>query len=193
MKLSDQEFRAMNNPARQFLQRTVEFPLFKSMGLVGERQDILEIGCGSGYGATLLATLNPGSYVGIDLMPEQIALAQQLQLPDAEFMVRDATDLSCFADASKDVIVIFGVLHHIPPWREVLAECVRVLRPGGRLFLEEPGGGSLEFFEQFFHWGHPSGGFRLKELEDFLTRIGFTIRQKRWICGFGVYHAEKTV
>ena len=191
MKLSDKEFRAMNNPARQFLQRTVEFPLFKSMGLTGEQQDILEIGCGSGYGATLLDTLNPGSYVGIDVMPEQIALAQQLQLPDALFMVRDAADLSCFADASKDVIVIFGVLHHIPPWREVLAECFRVLRPGGRLFLEEPGGEFIEFFDQLFHWGHPSGGFRLKELEHYLTRVGFTICKKRWICGFGVYHAEK--
>jgi ubiquinone/menaquinone biosynthesis C-methylase UbiE len=192
MKLSDKEFRAMNNPVRQLLQRTIEFPLFKRMGLTGERLDILEIGCGSGYGATLLATLNPRSYVGIDVMPEQIALAQQLNLPDTAFMVRDAADLSCFDDNSKDVIVIFGVLHHIPPWREVLVECFRVLRPGGRLFLEEPGGRSIEFFDRLFHWGHPVGGFRLKGLEDFLTRIGFTIRQKRWICGFGVYHAEKT-
>jgi ubiquinone/menaquinone biosynthesis C-methylase UbiE len=164
MKLSDKEFQVMNNPARQFLQRTVEFPLFKSMGLSGERQDILEIGCGSGYGATLLATLKPSSYV---------------------------TDLSGFADASKDVVVIFGVLHHIPPWREVIAECCRVLRSGGQLFLEEPGGRVLEFFDQLFHWGHPSGGFRLKELEDYLIRVGFTICEKRWLCGFGVYRAEK--
>jgi ubiquinone/menaquinone biosynthesis C-methylase UbiE len=191
MKLSDKEFQVMNNPARQFLQRTVEFPLFKSMGLSGERQDILEIGCGSGYGATLLATLKPSSYVGIDVMPEQIALAHQLQLPDAVFMVQDTTDLSGFADASKDVVVIFGVLHHIPPWREVIAECCRVLRSGGQLFLEEPGGRVLEFFDQLFHWGHPSGGFRLKELEDYLIRVGFTICEKRWLCGFGVYRAEK--
>ena len=192
MRLSNKELNAMNNPVRRFLQRTVEFPFFKSMGLTADGQEILEIGCGSGYGATLLATLKPSSYVGIDLMPEQIELARKIQLPEAVFMVRDASDLSCFANASKDVVVIFGVLHHIPPWREVIAECSRVLRPGGRMFLEEPGGVFIEFFEQLFHWGHPPEGFRLKELERCLTRVGFTIREKRWIFGFGVYHAEKT-
>jgi ubiquinone/menaquinone biosynthesis C-methylase UbiE len=84
------------------------------MGLLtGQEGDILEIGCGSGYGAVLLSELRPKSYVGIDLMPEQIALAHQRRLPNAEFMVQDAAQLP-FADESKDVVVIFGVLHHIP-------------------------------------------------------------------------------
>jgi SAM-dependent methyltransferase len=76
----------------------------------------LEIGCGSGYGAALLLTLNPRSYTGIDLMPEQIALAQQRQLPKARFLLQDASDLAPFADASQDTVVIFGVLRGTAKW-----------------------------------------------------------------------------
>jgi ubiquinone/menaquinone biosynthesis C-methylase UbiE len=115
----------MNNPFRRWLHRTVEFPTFRQMGLTVQGQDILEIGCGSGYGAALLLTLCPRTYIGIDLMPEQIALARQRGLPGAEFVVGDASHLTGIPDGSKDTVVIFGVLHHIPPWREVLQECYR--------------------------------------------------------------------
>ena len=119
----------MNSTVRRFLQRTVEFPLFRQMGLTDEQRDILEIGCGSGYGAVLLAALAPRSYIGIDLMPEQIDLAQQRHLAQAEFRVQDATDLSCFAAETKDIVVVFGMLHHIPNgqplFKNVIAFCDR--------------------------------------------------------------------
>ncbi|MBN1963146.1 MAG: class I SAM-dependent methyltransferase [Anaerolineae bacterium] len=191
MRLSDREFKGMNNAFRSFIQRRVEFPLFQGMGLTQRGLDMLEIGCGSGYGATLLARLEPTSYTGIDLMPEQIALALKRNLPGAVFRVQDATDLSDIPDASKDVVVVFGVLHHIPPWRAVLDEVYRVLRPGGRLFIEEPDGGAITFFDCLFHWGHP-GGFRLKEFEAYLEAIGFTICQRRRIfVGFATYCVQK--
>jgi ubiquinone/menaquinone biosynthesis C-methylase UbiE len=46
-------------------------------------------------------------------MAEQVEKARQ-RYPQYEFLVQDATNLSQFADGSKDVVVIFGVLHHIP-------------------------------------------------------------------------------
>ena len=130
MRLSDREFRAMNNPVRRFFQRRIEFPTFRRMGLEAGGKDVLEIGCGSGYGAVLLSRQKPRSYVGIDLMPEQIELARRVELADAAFETMDATDLSVFADSSKDLVVIFGILHHIPRWSQVVQECRRVLRAG---------------------------------------------------------------
>jgi hypothetical protein len=56
----------------------------------------------------------PRRYLGVDIMPEQIALAQKLNLPGFQFSLADATDLSQVAETSKDVVVIFNVLHHIP-------------------------------------------------------------------------------
>jgi SAM-dependent methyltransferase len=190
MRLSDREFQAMSHPFRQWLQRMVEFPQFRRMGLAEESQDILEIGCGSGYGAVLLAALNPRSYIGVDLMPEQIALAQQRHLANAAFVAHDAADLRFIADASKDVVVIFGVLHHIPAWREVVRECYRALRPAGRLFVEEPDGALLQRWDQVFHWGHPAT-FGLAELEACLSEVGFVVEHRRRVLAFGIYRARR--
>jgi len=65
----------MNSPLRRFFHRRIEFPLFRLVGLRVEGQDVLEVGCGTGYGAELLAKLGPRSYLGVDLMPEMIELA----------------------------------------------------------------------------------------------------------------------
>ena len=43
-----------------------------------------------------------------------------------------------FEDASFDVVVSLDVLEHVPDFRRALAECRRVLRPGGTLLLSVP-------------------------------------------------------
>ena len=133
MRLDERELRAMNNPGRRFLQRSFEYPVFRRFGLVEHGRDILEIGCGSGYGGLLLSGLCPKSYVGIDVMPEQIDLAKRYDLKNSSFFVMDAADLSAFGSRSKDIIVDFGILHHVEEWELALEECYRVLRKGGRI------------------------------------------------------------
>jgi SAM-dependent methyltransferase len=191
MRLSRAEFLAMNNPARRLLQRAVEVPLLRGMGLQVENRDVLEIGCGSGYAAVLLGRRGPRRYVGVDLMPEQIALAQARRLPGAEFRVGDATDLSDFPDASQDVVIIFGVLHHIPAWRRAVDEIGRVLRPGGQLYVEEPGHRFIGLTEPFVRLGHPVPRLHLRDLEVYLAEQGFAIAARRYLFGFGLYRADK--
>lgn len=190
MRLSDREFRAMNNPLRRFVQRRVEFPIFRRMGLEAGGKDVLEIGCGSGYGAVLLSNLRPKSYVGIDLMPEQIELAKQVELKNAAFHVMDATDLAAFEDASKDLVVIFGILHHVPRWSRVIKEIRRVLRPGGELYLEEPSELLISPWDRLFKWGHsPEAQFALPALELELEHAGFDLDRRKRRHLFGYYRA----
>ncbi|MCJ7773665.1 MAG: class I SAM-dependent methyltransferase [Desulfobacterales bacterium] len=190
MKLSDIEFKAMNNPVRRFFQKHIEFRNFRWLGLTEMNKHILEIGCGSGYGAVLLSALEPTSYIGIDLMPEQIALTGQWHLPGYEFKTMDAADMKEILSMSKDIIVIFGILHHIPQWREAIKECRRVLTNGGRLFIEEPDGSVIRYFDKLFHWGHAVSDFSLIGFEKELAGSGFTIIRKRRLLGFGTYHAQ---
>jgi ubiquinone/menaquinone biosynthesis C-methylase UbiE len=180
----------MNNPLRRFAQRRFEFPAFLRMGLEAGGRDVLEIGCGSGYGAVLLSSLHPRSYVGIDLMPEQIELARRIDLDGAEFHVMDASDLTAFEDASVDLVVIFGALHHIPRWREAIKEIRRVLRHGGEIFLEEPSESLIRPWDRLFKWAHPSDAqFGLSVLELELEYAGFDVDQRRNRHLFGYYRA----
>lgn len=189
MKLSNVEFRAMNTPWRRWGHRYFELPMFQRLGLDVKDKDILEIGCGNGYGGYLLNQLAPKSYTGLDVMEEQIAIARR-NYPNLNFLVQDAADLSQFANGSKDAVIIFGVLHHIPEWRKALDEIARVLKPGGSLFLEEPRGLDIKFFDFFFKWGHPNTDFGLKAMEEHLKMRGFRF-QKQWTPLLTMYRCTK--
>ena len=190
MKLSDIEFRAMQSWWRRWGQKHFELPSFRKMGLEVEGKDVLEIGCGSGYGVFLLKQLKPKSYIGLDLMEEQIELARR-KYPQFQFLLQDATDLSGFGKESKDIVIIFGVLHHIPEWRSTIDEIIRILRPAGSLFLDEPRGHDIKMFDFIFRWGHPKSDFGLNALERRLESRGMRIVRKKWTPLLTMYRAEK--
>jgi ubiquinone/menaquinone biosynthesis C-methylase UbiE len=189
MKLSDVEFRAMDSWLRRCGQEYFELPVFRRLGLDLRDKDVLEIGCGNGFGASLIHRQFPRSYVGLDIMEEQIEKACQ-RYPQYTFRVQDAADLRQFADASKDVVIIFGVLHHIPEWRKVIDEVRRVLTPDGSFFVEEPRGMDIKLFDFFFRWGHPDSDFGINRMEEYLTSHGFVIRGKQWTPLLTMVHAS---
>jgi len=189
MKLSELEFRAMDSWWRRWGQEKFEIPIFRRMGLEIRNKDVLEIGCGNGYGAYLINLKSPRSYIGLDLMEEQIEKARQ-RYPKYQFLVQDAADLSQFADASKDVVIIFGVLHHIPEWRKVIDEIKRVLRPKGSFFVEEPRGVDIKLFDFFFRWGHPDSDFGINRMEEYLKSHGFVICNRQWTRLMTMVHAK---
>ncbi len=99
--------------------------------------EVLEIGCGSGAMAAEVLRVRPDvqRYVATDVDPAMVALARR-QLAGfgarAEAQEVDAAGLP-FADGSFDVVVSWLMLHHTITWEQVLADAVRVLRPGGLL------------------------------------------------------------
>ena len=83
------------------------------------------------------------------------------------------------------------ILHHIPDWRKAIDEIVRVLKPSGSLFLEEPRGVDIKVFDAFFRWGHPDTDFGLNALDAHLTQRGLILQTKQWTPLLTMYHIKK--
>jgi ubiquinone/menaquinone biosynthesis C-methylase UbiE len=94
--------------------------------------NLLDVATGPGVLAAEANALGIG-YTGIDLSPGMIELAKA-SYPGIEFHVADVEHLP-FADASFDVVVCNFGLGHFPYPEASVTECVRTLKPGGRIAL----------------------------------------------------------
>ncbi len=106
---------------------------------------VLDLGCGNGRFALFLernAELRghqPFTYVGIDLSSELIAHARTAtaRLEHIRFQVDDIED--CTLDgAAYDLVVLFGVLHHLPGFNSrshALERAASAIAPGGLLAI----------------------------------------------------------
>ena len=96
-----------------------------------ERLDTLDVGCGRGGTASLLAEQFGAAAAGVDLSPEAIAFCRNAhRATGARFEVGDAENLP-FDDASFDVVTNLESSHTYPDMRAFLGQVRRVLRPGG--------------------------------------------------------------
>jgi len=99
-----------------------------------ERPRILDVGCGTGEISSRLALHYPeASVVGVDILPQSVALAKrryQSLGPRLSFQTGDAFALD-FETDSFDLVVCRHLTQSVPRPERVLAELVRVCRPGG--------------------------------------------------------------
>ena len=167
MQLSVKEFDAMQMGWRKWYIREIELKTFKKFGLEIKDKDILEVGCGSGYAASLITAERPASYTGLDIMPEQLELARKKELPGALFVQGSADDLSRFPDQSFDAVMDFCILHHVEGWRTFFDECHRVLKDGGSIYAADLSRRCIHIVDALLHWGHAEEAlFSLKEFEE---------------------------
>ena len=98
-------------------------------------QDVLEAGCGEGYGADLLATV-ARRVIAVDYDAETVAHVRR-RYPAVEVTEGNLAALP-LPDASVDVVVNFQVIEHLWDQPQFITECLRVLRPGGLLLMSTP-------------------------------------------------------
>lgn len=97
---------------------------------------VLEAGGGEGYGAALLRAAGAARVVGLDYDAATVAHAAATY-PGSPLVRANLARLP-LATASLAAVVCLQVIEHLwTPW-EFIADCARVLRPGGVLLLSTP-------------------------------------------------------
>jgi SAM-dependent methyltransferase len=102
-------------------------------GPYADGKDVIEVACGTGPGLGYLAarakSLRAGDYS--QAMVDQVAAHYGDRIDCRQF---DAQAMP-FEDDSADLILIFEALYYVPSAEAFVAECRRVLRPGGHVLV----------------------------------------------------------
>jgi SAM-dependent methyltransferase len=171
---------------------------------VGIRKDdvVLEIGCGIGRVGRVVAPLCR-KWIGCDVASNMLSLtAERLQdLPNVELKEISGYDLRGVADASADVVYCTVVFMHLEPWDRYnyILEAFRVLRPGGRIYVDNINlcsDGGWKVFETHRALSpinrppHITQNSTPQEIETYLKRAGFSDVRVRtdddWIRASGI-------
>lgn len=98
---------------------------------------VLDFGAGTGNLTRHLLQMN-FSVVASDVsagclreLESSVAVSERLQC-----VMLNGRDLSQFDDASFDMVATYSVLHHVPDYLAIVDEFIRVLKPGGVLYLD---------------------------------------------------------
>jgi len=112
---------------------------FKARAGNPEGKKILDVGCGNG-GVSIAFALSGAEVSGVEIEDElyKISIEHARSLSaDPDFYLYDGQRLP-FEDATFDFAVSVSVIEHTDDARLYLAEILRVIKPGGRLYLGFP-------------------------------------------------------
>jgi SAM-dependent methyltransferase len=157
----------------------------RDLAAVTTNDDVLEIGCGAGRVGRFLAP-HCRHWTGGDVSQNMLRFAAEslADLPNVSTVQLNGYDLAGIAERSLDVVYCTGVFMHLDEWERFryVQDARRVLRPGGRLYVDnfnllEPEGWAL--FLELFRMDplkRPANVSRHstpQELETYLTRAGY--------------------
>jgi SAM-dependent methyltransferase len=146
-------------------------------------RDVLEAGCGEGYGADLIADV-ANRVIALDYDEATVAHVRA-RYPRVDVRHGNLAALP-LPDGSVDVVVNFQVIEHLWDQAQFVRECLRVLRPGGTLLMSTPNritfSPGLDTPLNPFH----TRELNAAELTELLTGEGFGIEGV-----YGVFHGPR--
>ena len=162
--------------------RTIE----RTRAYLSGKDHVLEVGCGSGSTALLLAT-DVARMTASDISSEMIAIGQEKAAAqgtsNVDFVCATPFD-DAFSEAPYDAVLAFNFLHLTPDVTATLRRLAQLLRPGGLLISKTANIGGLRRLAlqpligvmQIFGKA-PSGlsFFTPKQLETMMRKAGFEI------------------
>lgn len=94
------------------------------------------MGCGTGTVLSFIGKKKKIRGFGLDVSENMIAIAKEKN-PDYQFVSGDCASLP-YEDQSMDVVIACMAYHHFPDQERFRNEAMRVLKPGGSLYICDP-------------------------------------------------------
>jgi 2-polyprenyl-3-methyl-5-hydroxy-6-metoxy-1,4-benzoquinol methylase len=147
---TDEDFRRINEAylgSNPWLRQHFNFGALK-----GKR--VLEIGCGAGAAACLMARGGAG-VTAIDITHQAVSIARRnlrAQGLDGVVIERMDAEQMTFAEGSFDFIYSWGVIHHSSNPEKIFREIERVLAPGGTGLVMVYNRASLRYWAKGLYW-----------------------------------------
>ncbi|MEM8730138.1 MAG: class I SAM-dependent methyltransferase [Pseudomonadota bacterium] len=117
-------------------QAAYEATLTRVRSYLSATDRVLELGCGTGSTALLLAS-SVARYMATDISGEMIAIAREKGVPDNVTFTQAAIE-TAEAGEAVDVILAFNLLHLVNDIPRGLADIARRLPQGGRFISKTP-------------------------------------------------------
>jgi glycosyltransferase involved in cell wall biosynthesis len=184
----------------EFAEYFINYPLkesrYSSHGiarrLVGRNQDVLDVGCGDGYFAAVIAP--EGNAVrGIDLIPvprRREAFSEYVSADLNEGLAAAAQRLTAKA---FDKVLMMDVLQQLPDPEKALRDSLALLKPNGRIVVSVPNVANVTIRLEMLlgHFAYSDRGILDRRHLRFFTRK--TARALLRQCGFRVIAERATV
>lgn len=134
---------------------------YRFVGQFVQNKNIVDVGCGSGYGSKVLKECGALSYDGFDISKSSLGYAKAHFDDFGTFGLASITDMSQVVDGSYDITISSEVLEHIKEYQmeqRAIDELKRITKKSGLIIIGTPNAELLK-----------NHGFSYEEMKDLFS------------------------
>ncbi len=147
--------------------------------VIGPEANILDVGCSDGELIGLLSSYREGwDAMGVELTKEAVAAGRKL----GRNIIHSVLETAELPEDYFDLVIMNHLIEHVPNPRELLEKTYRLLKLGGKIYIETPNSSCLDFriFGKFWgglHYPRHTYLFSPQTLEMLLASTHFSVKR----------------
>ncbi len=139
---------------------------YRFAGKYVKGKQVIELGCGTGYGSSILAQAGAKKVIALDISTDAITYAKKhFPHKNVQYLVSSA-EKTPLPEKSADVVVSFETIEHVPHPDTFIKEAMRLLKDSGLCIISTPNA-QTSFGDNPYHLKE----FTVQELDVLLSKF----------------------